>query len=240
MTGPNQYHIRREEVSVSSLDLLNTNVPGQITEKGIRDNASAALQYCANWASGVGCVPISNLMEDAATAEIARLQLWQWVRHGASTTDGGNRKITAEYVDKVLDEEAEKAKKTTAKNLDPKKVDIAKRYMSQQVHSPVPDDFLTSALMTQSVLSSASPPRRATKADFWTASTTWPPPPGRSCDCSHPFCLSMTSKPRMKISKPFHLSSAVVWLGEARNDTKPNQKGTREERSRRATNLLTR
>lgn len=149
MTGPNQYYIRREEVNVTALDLLNTNVPGSITEVGIRDNASAALQYCANWASGIGCVPISNLMEDAATAEIARIQLWNWVRHGASTDQG--RKITAEFIDQVLEDEAEKAKKTTAKNLDPKKVDLAKRYLSQQVHAPAPDDFLTSALMSSCV-----------------------------------------------------------------------------------------
>lgn len=62
MKGPNQYHIRREEVSVTALDLLNTNVPGKITEGGIRGNASAALAYVASWLGGVGCVPIANLM----------------------------------------------------------------------------------------------------------------------------------------------------------------------------------
>ncbi|KAG0142810.1 hypothetical protein CROQUDRAFT_662067 [Cronartium quercuum f. sp. fusiforme G11] len=146
MTGPNQYHIRREEVKVTALDLLNTNVPGKITEHGIRENISAALQYCANWVSGVGCVPISNLMEDAATAEIARLQIWQWVRHGASTDTG--KKITAEWLEQISEEEAVKAKKTTAKSLEPQKVDLAKRYLVSQVKAPIPDDFLTSALMT--------------------------------------------------------------------------------------------
>lgn len=146
MLGPNQYHLRRSEVNIKALDLLNTNVPGKITEHGIRDNASAALQYCANWVSGVGCVPIANLMEDAATAEIARVQIWQWVHYGATTDT--QRKITAEWVDQILDEEATKAKKTSAKNLDPTKVDLAKRYMSAQARAPAPDDFLTSALMT--------------------------------------------------------------------------------------------
>jgi len=94
MKGPNQYHVRREEVKVTALDLLNTNVPGSITEEGVRANASAALAYCGNWVNGLGCVPIANLMEDAATAEIARAQLWQWAHHGSSTSSG--KKITAE------------------------------------------------------------------------------------------------------------------------------------------------
>lgn len=61
MLGPNQYHIRREEVRVTALDLLNTNVPGKITEAGARANVSALLAYCANWVSGNGCVPINYL-----------------------------------------------------------------------------------------------------------------------------------------------------------------------------------
>lgn len=67
MVGPNQYHIRREEVNVTALDLLNTNIPGGITEHGVRDNCSALLHYCANWIGGLGCVPVNNMMEDAAT-----------------------------------------------------------------------------------------------------------------------------------------------------------------------------
>ena len=59
MKGPNQLHVRREEVNVTALDLLNTNVPGKITEGGIRENASAALSYVANWVGGLGCVPIN-------------------------------------------------------------------------------------------------------------------------------------------------------------------------------------
>ncbi|EGG02889.1 uncharacterized protein MELLADRAFT_90486 [Melampsora larici-populina 98AG31] len=146
MTGPNQYHVRREEVKVTALDLLNTNVPGKVTEHGIRENVSAALQYCANWVSGVGCVPIANLMEDAATAEIARLQIWQWARHGALTDAG--KKVTAEWLEGIIAEESIKAKQTTAKGLNPAKVDLAKRYLTAQVKAHLPDDFLTSALMT--------------------------------------------------------------------------------------------
>lgn len=56
-----QYHIRREEVNVTAADLLNTNVPGGITEEGVRDNCSALLHYCANWIGGLGCVPVNNV-----------------------------------------------------------------------------------------------------------------------------------------------------------------------------------
>jgi malate synthase len=140
MKGPNQYHIRREEVNVTALDLLNTNVPGQVTEGGIRANASAAIVYCASWLAGVGCVPVANMMEDAATAEIARAQLWQWAHYG-TTTDSG-KKVTAQYLDNVLSEEADKVKK----NYNPKHVETSRRYMSEQVHSKVLSDFLTSDL----------------------------------------------------------------------------------------------
>ena len=79
MPGPNQYHIRRLDVIVTALDLLNTNVPGTITEKGIRENLYALLEYVGNWVAGLGCVPVNNMMEDAATAEIARVQIWHWM-----------------------------------------------------------------------------------------------------------------------------------------------------------------
>lgn len=79
MPGPNQYHVRREDVHVNALDLLNTNVPGKITEAGIRSNLSALLVYVGNWVGGLGCVPVNYMMEDAATAEIARVQIWHWV-----------------------------------------------------------------------------------------------------------------------------------------------------------------
>ncbi|WFD42932.1 malate synthase [Malassezia psittaci] len=140
MIGPNQYYVRRPEVSVSALDLLNPNVTGKITEKGARANVSALLAYCANWVHGLGCVPINFLMEDAATAEISRISLWQWVFHGASTVDG--KKITPQYIDELLDAEAKKLDK-----LDPKAVDLSRRYLSQQVRAKKPSEFLTTDLM---------------------------------------------------------------------------------------------
>ena len=81
---PNQVDRRRDEVSVEAGDLLDVRVPGgEVTEDGIRNNVSVGLQYLESWLRGVGAVAIYNLMEDAATAEISRSQIWQWVRHGA-------------------------------------------------------------------------------------------------------------------------------------------------------------
>jgi malate synthase len=80
---PNQIERLREDVSVSAADLLDVAAtPGEITDAGIRLNVSVGIQYIAAWLSGVGAAPINNLMEDAATAEISRSQIWQWVRHG--------------------------------------------------------------------------------------------------------------------------------------------------------------
>ncbi len=80
---PNQIHRLREDVSVSAADLLAVDrTPGEITEGGVRLNVSVGIQYLASWLDGVGAAAINNLMEDAATAEISRSQIWQWVRHG--------------------------------------------------------------------------------------------------------------------------------------------------------------
>lgn len=138
MLGPNQYYVRRPEVNVTALDLLNPNVAGKITEKGARANVQALLAYCANWVQGLGCVPINYLMEDAATAEISRISLWQWVYHGASTVDG--KKVTPQYIDDLLKDEASKLK------LDAKAVDLSRRYLSQQVRAKKPSEFLTTDL----------------------------------------------------------------------------------------------
>jgi malate synthase len=91
MQTPNQIQVKREDVKVTAADLLQ--VPeGQITEQGLRLNVDVGIQYLESWMRGNGCVPIYNLMEDAATAEISRTQVWQWMHHGAQLSDG--RKIT--------------------------------------------------------------------------------------------------------------------------------------------------
>jgi malate synthase len=80
MPTPNQIHVKREDVSVTAADLLE--VPkGTITLGGLKNNIDVGIQYLEAWLRGNGCVPIHNLMEDAATAEISRAQLWQWIKH---------------------------------------------------------------------------------------------------------------------------------------------------------------
>lgn len=98
MKGPNQLSVKREDVKVASQDLLK--VPsGEITDAGIRMNIDIGVRYLEAWLRGQGCVPIHHLMEDAATAEISRAQLWQWVRHG---------KLSVEKFRKILSEEKTK------------------------------------------------------------------------------------------------------------------------------------
>ncbi len=107
MPGPNQLTKLREGVVVGQADLINPQ-EGTISEAGVRLNMNIGLQYIGSWFSGNGCVPIHNLMEDAATAEISRAQLWQWVRTGAALDDG--RIIDAAKVEQWLGEELLKLK----------------------------------------------------------------------------------------------------------------------------------
>ncbi len=102
MPAPNQIGNRREDVRVAAADLLQVPA-GAVTEKGLRHNIDVGLQYFEAWLGGNGCVPIYNLMEDAATAEISRTQVWQWVRHGAALDDG--RTVTAALVRALIAEE---------------------------------------------------------------------------------------------------------------------------------------
>jgi malate synthase len=99
MTTPNQISVKRGDVHVVAADLLKVH-DGQITEQGLRLNVDVGIQYIESWLRGNGCVPIYNLMEDAATAEISRTQVWQWLRHGAKLSDG--RKITADMVREIV------------------------------------------------------------------------------------------------------------------------------------------
>ncbi|WP_167131502.1 malate synthase A [Paramicrobacterium chengjingii] len=85
----NQLHRRREHVSVTAADLLDLRIPhGKVSTHGIAQNVSVSLRYLERWLSGVGAAAIDDMMEDAATAEISRSQLWQWINQGAVTTDG--------------------------------------------------------------------------------------------------------------------------------------------------------
>jgi malate synthase len=103
----NQIERRRDDVEVSAADLLDVkSTPGKITEAGLRNDVSVGFQYISFWLGGRGAAAINNLMEDAATAEISRSQIWQWIRHGATLDEGPT--ITRELVRQVLDEEMER------------------------------------------------------------------------------------------------------------------------------------
>ncbi len=104
MKTPNQIG-KRPGASITAQDLL-TVPEGSITEDGLRWNIDVGIQYLGAWLRGNGCVPIYNLMEDAATAEICRSQVWQWVRHGARMSDG--QEVTADFVRKTIREQAAK------------------------------------------------------------------------------------------------------------------------------------
>ncbi|HEY3958829.1 MAG TPA: malate synthase A [Streptosporangiaceae bacterium] len=107
---PNQLGKLRSEVSVTAEDLLSVaKTPGEITEAGLRNNVSVGLQYLASWLNGSGAVAIFNLMEDAATAEIARSQVWQWLHNGITLADTGHQ-VTQELVTRIIDEELAKVK----------------------------------------------------------------------------------------------------------------------------------
>ena len=99
---PNQLHRSRDDVHAAAADLLR--VPeGTRTEAGLRLNVRVGVRYLESWLGGAGCVPLYNLMEDAATAEISRTQVWQWIRHGAALDDG--RRVTAALLDEVMEQE---------------------------------------------------------------------------------------------------------------------------------------
>lgn len=105
MPGPNQLHVLREDVNPVATDLFR--IPeGEITENGLRTNVRVGIQYLESWLRGKGCVPLYNLMEDAATAEICRAQLWQWARHHAVMK--GGRSVSTGVVQMMIDEETAK------------------------------------------------------------------------------------------------------------------------------------
>jgi malate synthase len=109
MPQPNQYGRQRPDVNVSASDLLDFQPEKPITEAGLRNNISVGIQYLGAWLAGNGCVPVYNLMEDAATAEISRSQIWQWIRSPKGILEDG-RKVSLELVRRILGEELFKAR----------------------------------------------------------------------------------------------------------------------------------
>jgi malate synthase len=105
--APNQLQRLREDVHVSAAELLDLpSTPGAITDAGLRTNVNVGFQYISFWLTGRGAAAINSLMEDAATAEISRTQIWQWVHHGRELEDG--QTVTPELVRRVLEEETER------------------------------------------------------------------------------------------------------------------------------------
>ncbi|MGI9529398.1 MAG: malate synthase A [Acidimicrobiia bacterium] len=103
----NQIDRQRPEVEISAAELTDfTGVDGDITDGGVRQNVDVAIQYLASWLRGTGAAAIYNLMEDAATAEISRSQIWQWIRSGATTVEGDD--ITPAFIRKIADEETDR------------------------------------------------------------------------------------------------------------------------------------
>ena len=139
MPGPNQIDKKLTDYHATAADLLQVPT-GEITEAGVRQNIAVGLGYQEAWLRGIGCVPLFNLMEDAATAEISRAQLWQWIYHGAHLKDG--RKVDFALCDAIIQEELEKAKKTA----DPARYtayEKSAQLMRDMIRAPQFIDFLT-------------------------------------------------------------------------------------------------
>jgi len=142
MKGPNQIDLLREDVAITAQDLLKVT-EGDITEEGLRINVDVGIQYLESWLRGAGCVPIYNLMEDMATAEICRAQVWQWIRHGARMNDG--RAVTPELVKKTIAEELEKLRSYLgAERFDSGKFELASRLFEQITTGSEFPEFMTS------------------------------------------------------------------------------------------------
>lgn len=142
MPTPNQIFLRREDVHVTARDLINPYIPGgKITEAGIRKNLFIGLGYMEAWLRGVGCVPINYLMEDAATAEVSRSQLNQWVKHGVTTSEG--KKVTKDYILALLADETKKAEQSAPKG---NKFAEAAKYLKPEITDEKYSDFLTTLL----------------------------------------------------------------------------------------------
>jgi malate synthase len=142
MPTANQIQRRREDVNVTAADLLR--VPqGDITEEGLRTNIDVGIQYLASWLSGNGCVPIYNLMEDAATAEISRSQVWQWLHNeSASLADG--RRVTPELVQAMMPDVLANIKATVGEaSFHSGNYELASRLFDELVTSQTFTNFLT-------------------------------------------------------------------------------------------------
>lgn len=155
MGTPNQIY-KVPETTVAAADLLNTNIKdGEITTAGIKQNLDIGLQYMEAWLRGSGCVPINNLMEDAATAEVSRCQLHQWVKHKIVLKDTG-KPITPELAKEIL---YEQAKELAAKSPlgDKNKFNLAAKYFEPEITGEKFSEFLTTLLYEEIVTVNSTP-----------------------------------------------------------------------------------
>ncbi|HUZ25700.1 MAG TPA: malate synthase A [Streptosporangiaceae bacterium] len=140
--APNQLGKLREDVRVSAADLLAIDqTPGVITEAGLRNNVSVGLQYLANWLAGNGAVAIFNLMEDAATAEISRSQVWQWLHNDITLDDGPQ--VTREFVERIIGEELTTIRGQAGAAFDQARYDQAVALFTEVALADDYADFLT-------------------------------------------------------------------------------------------------
>jgi malate synthase len=144
---PNQWDRQRDDVIASS-DLMNFQPEQPITEAGVRNNINVGIHYLGSWLAGNGCVPIHNLMEDAATAEISRSQVWQWVVSPKGVLDDG-RKVDSAMVRVLIGEELPKVKAAAGVATGVSTYDSAAKIFEQMSLAPELADFLTSPLYEQ-------------------------------------------------------------------------------------------
>ena len=141
---PNQFEKQKPEVHIQAADLLNFQPETPITEAGLRMNINVGIHYLGAWLAGNGCVPIHNLMEDAATAEISRSQVWQWIRSPKGVLDDG-RKVTADLVREYVPQELAKIKAGGFEG----KFDQAARIFAEMSTRESFEEFLTLPLYEQ-------------------------------------------------------------------------------------------
>jgi malate synthase len=141
MPTPNQIHVKREDVHVTAADLLQVPT-GTITLGGLRNNIDVGIQYIEAWLRGNGCVPIHNLMEDAATAEISRTQVWQWAHHPNAKLEDGT-KITAELVKGIVAEFMELYKSQLGEKYASRKFEQAAKIFQDMSLNDTLAEFLT-------------------------------------------------------------------------------------------------
>ena len=155
MGTANQIHYVPDR-NITAGNLVETNiVGGQVTIEGIKQNLDIGLQYMEAWLRGSGCVPINNLMEDAATAEVSRCQLYQWVHHGVVLSDTGE-KVTPQLTEQLLNEQVAKLSKASPLG-NKNKYATAAKYFLPEIKGEKCSEFLTTLLYDEIVTKKSRP-----------------------------------------------------------------------------------